>query len=130
MPTPDFTGLHRLGQVAVRVHDLDRAVTFYRDTLGVPFLFAAPPGLAIFRLGDISLMLTVAESPEFDHPASILYYLVDDVVAVHAVLADRGVAFVDAPHLVHRAPDHELWMCFFRDPDENLLALMARRPIA
>jgi hypothetical protein len=22
-------------------------------------------------------------------------------------------------------PDHELWMAFFRDPDENLLALMS-----
>lgn len=124
-----FVGLTRLGQVAIRVHDVERATAFYRDVLGVAFLFAAPPGLAFFRVGDVSLMLTLAESPEFDHPASPLYYEVDDITAAHAVLRARGVEFLDEPHRIHRAPDHELWMCFFRDPDANTLALMARRPL-
>ncbi len=117
-----------LGQIAIRVHDLDRATAFYRDTLGLPLLFQFP-GLAFFRCGDVRFMLSRAEKPEFDHPGSILYYRVPDVVATHDVLAARGVAFVDLPHVVHRADTYELWMTFFTDSEGNTAALMAEKPI-
>jgi methylmalonyl-CoA/ethylmalonyl-CoA epimerase len=75
-------------------------------------------------------MLTKAEKPEFDHPASILYYKVEDLQAAHRTLATRGVRFEGDPHLVARMPDHDLWMAFFRDAEENLLALMSEVPKA
>jgi methylmalonyl-CoA/ethylmalonyl-CoA epimerase len=115
----------RLGQIAVVVHDLDRAVAFYRDTLGLRFLFQAPPKLAFFDCGGVRLMLDVPEEAEFRHPASILYYKVDDIQGTWAALRDRGVDFRDEPHLVARMPDHELWMTFFRDTEGNTLALMS-----
>jgi len=115
----------RIGQIAVVVQDLDRAVAFYRDTLGMRFLFQAPPKLAFFDCGGVRLMLDVPEEEEFKHPASILYYKVDDIQATWATLRGRGVEFRDEPHMLARMPDHELWMTFFRDSEGNTLALMS-----
>ena len=118
-----------LGQIAIRALDVDRATAFYRDVLGLPFLFAFP-GLAFFKAGDVRLMLSKAESSEFDHPGSVLYYKVADVEASHRGLAAKGVAFIDQPHVVHKAESYELWMTFFKDSEGNHAALMAEKPIA
>jgi len=117
-------GLTRIGQIAITVRDIDRAVQFYQQTLGMKFLFRAP-NLAFFDCGGIRLMLTVPEKGESDHPPSIVYYKVDDIGRAHAALVERQVKFEGPPHLVARLPDHELWMAFFRDMDGNLLALMS-----
>src|SRR5690242_21701966 len=94
MPTATTQfGLSTIGQVFIRAKDLDRAVRFYRDTLGMAFLFQAPPQMAFFKCGDISVMLGVPEQPELDHAASIIYYLVPDIAVAHATLRDRGVEF-------------------------------------
>jgi methylmalonyl-CoA/ethylmalonyl-CoA epimerase len=126
MTTPDFE-LSQIGQIAINVRDLQRAVAFYRDMLGMRFLFEAPGGLAFFDVGGVRLMLGVAEKPEFSHHASILYYKVPDIGAAYETLTSRGVTFIDQPHLIARMPDHELWMTFFRDSEENVLALMEER---
>jgi len=128
--SPDFAGLSQVGQIAINVQDVERATAFYRDTLGMRFLFAFP-GLAFFDCGGVRLMLSRAEDPKLDHPASILYYRVADIEATHQALAARGVRFESGPHLVARMPDHELWLAEFNDSEENILALMAeKRPAA
>ncbi len=116
--------LSTIGQIAMNVHDIDRATAFYRDTLGVPFLFAAG-AMAFFDCNGTRLMLGLPGGPEYDHPGSILYFKVDDIHAAHTALEARGVSFKGKPHLVARMPDHELWMAFFTDSEENTLALMA-----
>jgi methylmalonyl-CoA/ethylmalonyl-CoA epimerase len=116
-------GLSQIGQIAINVHDTGRAVAFYRDQLGMKLLFTAGQ-LAFFDAGGIRLMLAPPEKPEFDHPSSIMYFKVDDIKQAHATLSGRGVKFEDTPHLIARMPDHELWMTFFRDSENNLLALM------
>jgi predicted enzyme related to lactoylglutathione lyase len=126
MTTPQLE-LTQIGQIAINVRDLERAVAFYRDILGVRFLFQAPGGLAFFDVGGVRLMLGIAEKPEFSHPASILYYKVPDIAAAFETLTSRGVTFIDEPHLIAKMPDHELWMAFFRDSEENVLALMEER---
>jgi len=118
------TQLSSLGQIALNVHDFDRAVAFYRDSLGMKFLFAAGR-LAFFDCGGVRLMLTPPEKPEFDHPNSLLYFKVTDIRAAQASLSSRGVRFEDQPHLIARMPDHDLWLTHFRDPEDNLLALMS-----
>ena len=118
------TPVTSIGQISIRVHDIDRAIAFYRDALGLDFLFDAGP-LAFLTCGDVRLMLTTPESDEFDHPSSTLYFRVDDIEAARAQLVERGVPFDDEPHLIARMPDHELWMTFFRDPDRNLHGLMS-----
>lgn len=119
-----FQGLSRIGQVAVTVKDLTRATAFYRDTLGMSFLFDAP-GMSFFRCGEVRLMLARPETPDLDHPASLLYYQVEDLGAAVAALRGRGVSSLRDPHLVARMSDHDLWMADFRDSEDNLLVLMS-----
>ena len=128
-PTTQSFGLSSIGQIFVRARDLDRAVRFYRDTLGMPFLFQAPPQMAFFQCGPTTLMLGIPSAPEVDHPASLVYYLVPDIASAHTTLRDRGVTFISEPHLVHRAADYELWLADFRDSEGNVLALMMRKPV-
>ena len=125
--TTTLQGLGAIGQIAMNAHDIPRAVKFYRDTLGMRFLFEAPPKMAFFDCGGVRLMLSLPENAEFDHPGSVLYFRVDDIDQTHATLKERGVNFVDAPHLIARMPDHELWMTFFKDTEGNTLALMAEK---
>ena len=117
--------LGTIGQIANTVQDMPAAVAFYRDTLGIPQLpIPAPPSLAFFDCGGIRLMLSLPEG-EFNHPGSALYFKVPEIHSAFAVLQERGVQFMDQPHLIAKLPDHELWMVFFRDPSGNPLALMA-----
>lgn len=113
----------RIGQIAVVCTDVARATVFYRDTLGVRFLFAAGPKLAFFDCGGVRLMLTTAERPDDDHPGSILYFFVSDIEATYAELKANGVSFIDTPHLIARMPDHEFWLCAFTDSEGNTMAL-------
>lgn len=109
------------------VKDVRRAVEFYRDSLGLPLLFQAPPSLAFFDCGGVRLMLSPAERPEFDHPGSVLYFTVPDIDEAYRTLSGRAVDFREPPHLIAKMPDHELWMAFFRDTEGNTLALMEER---
>lgn len=124
MDDPTTFGLGPIGQIAVPVTDIDRAVAFYRDTLGMRFLFQAPPGLGFFDCNGVRLMLDAPARAQAG-TASVLYFRVAEIHAATATLTTRGVAFESAPHLIAKLPDHDLWMAFFRDPDRNLLALMS-----
>ena len=126
--TTDFS-ICEIGQIAVIVHDLERAVQFYRDVLGLQFLFEAP-GMAFFQCGGVRLMLGLPEKPEYDHPASIIYYRVGDIDSAYETLRERGASFEREPRVAHKGEGYELWLAFLRDPDENLLALMSEVPDA
>lgn len=127
MSTPNDVRLAQIGQIAVSVHDLDRAVAFYRDKLGIPFLFRVP-NLAFFDCAGVRLMLGVPENAAEDHPGSILYFTADDIHAAHQALQGRGVPFVDEPHIIANMETYDLWMAFFRDPDGNMLGIMSEAP--
>ena len=116
--------LAAIGQIAVPVSDIDRAVAFYRDVLGMRFLFQAPPGLGFFDCGGVRLMLDLPAKAQAGN-SSVIYYKVDDIQVAFEALSARGVTFEGEPHLIAKLPDHELWMAFFRDPEGNLIALMS-----
>src|SRR5215471_9731913 len=120
MPVSNTIDIQQIGQIAINVHDTARAVAFYRDTLGLKHLFTAGQ-LAFFDCGGVRLMLSPPEKPEFDHPASILYFKVDDISSAYDRLVDQTVTIEDKPHVVARMPDHDLWMTFFRDSEGNLM---------
>ena len=122
----DGFGLREIGQIRVQVTDVDRAVAFYRNLLGMPFLFAFP-GMAFFDLDGVRLMLVEPEGRAFGGESAI-YYRVADIGQAVTILEARGVTFDDQPHVVHRDPEYDLWMAFFRDPDGNVLALMSEVP--
>ncbi len=118
-------GISRVGQIAINVHDVERAAAFYQGVLGLKFLFKAPPGLAFFDCGGVRLMLARPEKPEVDHPNSILYFAVPDIQAAFSAMKEKDVQFQDEPHLIAKMPDHDLWMVFFRDSEGNLMGLMS-----
>lgn len=120
----DF-GLSTIGQIAVNAHDLDRAVGFYQDKLGMKHLFTVPPKMAFFDCAGIRLMLSLPEKPAFDHPSSIIYFKVADIQEAFHTLTERGVQFEEQPILVANMGTYDLWMAFFRDSEDNFLAMMS-----
>jgi methylmalonyl-CoA/ethylmalonyl-CoA epimerase len=121
------TTLGTIGQIAYTVSDVSQSVAFYRDAMGLKLLFEAPPGLAFFDCGGIRLMLSKPEGAFSPGSSTVLYFRVSGIEGTHHSLMQRGVTFVDEPHLVAKMPDHDLWMCFFRDPDGHTLALMEEK---
>ena len=117
--TPD-----RIGQIAINVENLTRAVAFYRDVLGLKHLFDAGDRMSFFDCGGVRLMLSLPEKIEFDHPSSIVYYHVANIQASHAKLVER-LSHVDSePRIVAAMPDHDLWMSNYKDTEGNPFALM------
>lgn len=124
MTKPDTSfRLGPIGQIALTVTGIGRAVEFYRDSLGMRLLFQVP-NMAFFDCDGIRLMLSLPEKAA-QGSSSVIYYKVADIQRAFETLTSRGVAFEGEPHLVAKLPDHDLWMAFFRDPDGNLLALMS-----
>jgi methylmalonyl-CoA/ethylmalonyl-CoA epimerase len=123
-------GLSRIAQVAVVVHDVERAAAFYGGALGMKELFRFPPKLAFFDCAGTRLMLSLPEKPEFDHPNSVLYFDVPDIQQAYRTLQERGVRFDDEPHFLAKLEKTDLWMTFFRDPENNLLAIQSEVPRA
>ena len=120
-----------VAQLMIPVEDFDRGVSFYRDILGIPFLFAAPPQMAAFFMcGSVRLLVGVLPPGPKAQRGSAIYFKVSDIQAVYATLNEKGVRFVAAPHVVNRVPKSELWLSEFTDPDGNQLALMAEVAIA
>jgi len=125
VPTPAPTAL---GQVALTVRDVGRSTAFYRDQVGLRFLFAAGPSLAFLDLGGVRLMLSSPEGELAPGGGTVLYMKVPDITTAYHAMRARGVEFMDEPHFIAPMPDHDLWMTFFRDPDGHTLGLMCERP--
>lgn len=117
--------LSTIGQIAIVVKDMDRAVAFYRDVLGMKFLFSAGPHLSFFDCGGIRIMLDIPQDKQFDHPSSIIYFKIADIEAAFKTLEQNKVAITGKPHKIAEMPDHDLWMGFFRDSEGNTLSLMS-----
>ena len=129
MSTPIALQISQIGQIAIPVQELERAVAFYRDVLGLPFLFQAGD-LAFFQCGNVRLLLSRPEGPGSPTKASILYYKVDDLHHAYATMQQQGVKLIDEPHLIAKMGDHDLWMFFFEDTEGNMAALMCEMPPA
>lgn len=113
-----------LAQVALSVKDLEKATAFYRDVLGLPFLFSAPPGLAFFQVGPTRLMLSAsAEGDAGSH--GILYYAVADIQAAFAAVTGRGAAVKEPPRMIAKVAGREVWLAALEDPDGHIVGLMS-----
>lgn len=125
---PGDTKLGKIKQMALVFDDVAKVVPFYRDALGMTLLFEIA-GMAFFDAGGVRLMMTKASSPELDHPNSILYFDVADIVAAAADLSKRGVVFFEEPHAVGKTATHEVWIAAFKDPEGNFIQLMQEKPL-
>src|SRR5476649_2317554 len=115
MSTP-FAGLSEIGQIAITVGDVAKATAFYRDVLGLKFLFPARPNLAFFAAGSVRIMLTTPQGAGAMGKNSILYFKVTEIAAAHTAIVARGAEAASQPRMIARMPDHELWMAAVRDP--------------
>jgi methylmalonyl-CoA/ethylmalonyl-CoA epimerase len=127
MTAPHSTQLSEIGQIALSVSDVAKATAFYRDVLGLKFLFSAGPNLAFFAAGSVRIMLTLPEGAGAVGKNSVLYFKVADLAGAHAAIVGRGATNEQGPHLIAKMPDHELWMGFVRDPDGNFIGLMQEK---
>jgi methylmalonyl-CoA/ethylmalonyl-CoA epimerase len=114
-----------IAQILVPADDQDRGVAFYRDVLGLPFLFTAPPAMAFFDCGGVRLLVGAAPEAPAAPRGLAIYFRVADIGAVHASLRAAGVSFLAEPHVVHRTASAQLWLAEFRDPFGNVLPLLA-----
>ncbi|MBN9023043.1 MAG: VOC family protein [Rhizobiales bacterium] len=122
--------INKLHQVALLATNLEKSIAFYRDTLGLTYMDRYdPPGLAFFNLGGGTRLILSATSSK-----ATLYFRVDDIDSAVNALAARGVFFLHKPSMIHRDDQGRLgkkgveeWMAFFKDPSDNVLALVAQR---
>lgn len=116
-----------IGQVAITVSDVEKALCFYRDVLGLPFLFSAGPQLAFLKAGEVRIMLSTPQGAGQAGANSILYFRTSDIERAHSAIIERGGVNERPPQLAAKMPDHELWLSFIRDPDGNLVGLMEEK---
>lgn len=121
------THLSNIGQIAITVSDVETALSFYRDSLGLEFLFSAGPQLAFLNAGGVRLMLSTAQGAGTVGANSILYFKVSDIETVYAAVLSRGATAERSPALAAQMSDHQLWTGFIRDPDGNLVGLMEEK---
>jgi DNA-binding CsgD family transcriptional regulator/catechol 2,3-dioxygenase-like lactoylglutathione lyase family enzyme len=117
-----------LGQIARHVKDVKKAEAWFRDVLGLTHLYTFPSSigdLAFFDLGGTRLFLESGEGADVEQ--NTLYFTVPDINAAFEELKNRGIEFIDAPHMIFKHPDGtEEWMAFFKDMDEQTLGLMSQ----
>lgn len=116
-----------IAQISIRVCNMETAIQFYQDTLGLQLLFQVP-NMTFIECNGVQIVLSIAESSKFDHPSSVFYFNVDDIHAAYELLVEKQVQFLDKPHKVVETGHSETWMTFFYDPDQNVHALMCEIP--
>jgi len=116
--------LQQVSQIGIPVKELDRAITFYSDILGLPLLFQTDR-MAFYDLNGLRIMLSLPEKEEFAHTSSVLFYQVEDIQDGYKELSAKGLVFAREPHLVTRMGDTETWMAFFTDSEGNTMALVS-----
>ena len=114
--------LDHLRQIAISVDDIDAAERFYSETLNLPKLFRAGD-LLFYNCRGIRLFISKEGSSQ-----TTLYFQVPDLIAYRTQLQDKGVSFNDEIHCIAQMPDHDLLMCFFNDPWDNVIGLMQEAP--
>jgi catechol 2,3-dioxygenase-like lactoylglutathione lyase family enzyme len=128
LPSP-LVSIQGITQISIPVHDVDSAVRFYNETLGLPLLYAQT-NMALLDCSGIRLLLSIPEKPEFDHPGSTIYFRVEDIQVSYQSLLNAGVEFAGKPHKIAEFNGMAVWMAFFYDPDRNQHALTSEVPIS
>jgi len=117
-----MTNLKSIGQIGIPVKDINRAILFYKDLLELPLLFNTDT-MAFFDCDGNRLMLSLPEKEQFTNASSVLYFQVDDITQSYSQMKEKGVSFIDKPHVVAKMNSTETWMVFFNDTEGNTHAL-------
>ncbi|GAE32975.1 VOC family protein [Halalkalibacter hemicellulosilyticus] len=120
----ETTMVQKIGQIGVPVKDLNRALHYYKEKLGLSLLFNTD-SMAFFECNGLRLMLTLSEKEEYAHSSSVIYFQVTTIIETYERLAGKGVSFINEPHVVAKMGQIETWMVFFKDTEDNTHALMS-----
>src|SRR5215470_7802211 len=90
-------------QLLIPIDDFERGVAFYRNVLGLPVLFAAPPQMAFFQCGAVRLLVGVTPAGQKVQRGSQIYFGVNDIQSVSSSLSTQGVQFKAPKHVVSRS---------------------------
>jgi predicted enzyme related to lactoylglutathione lyase len=115
-----------IGQIAITVDDLDRAVNFYSETLNLELLFRNQ-ALAFFNCDGIRLLLAARNDESASGAEMMIYYAVDDIQQAVAALREDGVTLEQEPTCVARMAEREVWVAFFRDSEGAMAALIGEQ---
>ncbi|WP_456272927.1 VOC family protein [Bacillus sp. AK031] len=116
--------IQKVGQIGIPVKDIERARQFYQEQLGLSLLFHTD-SMAFFECNGMRLMLTLPEKEEFAAASSVIYFEAGDIKAAYEDLYQKGISFIDEPHVVAKMGAVETWMAFFKDSEDNIHALMS-----
>ena len=119
-----MTTITKIGQIAIPAKDIERATAFYKDQLGLQLLFTTET-MAFFDCDGVRLFVSLPETEEFAHPSSVLYFHVEDIEQAYKEYKEKGIGFIDEPHLIAKIGQTETWMAFFKDTEDNTHALMS-----
>ncbi len=122
------TTLKSIDQIGVPVKNIHRAISFYKDLLGLRLLFNTDT-MAFFDCDGIRLLLSLPEKEQFTIASSVLYFRVDDIITSYKQFKEKGISFTDEPHVVAKMGSTETWMAFFNDTEGNTHALMSERAV-
>lgn len=116
--------IQKVGQIGVPVKDLDTAINFYKEKLGLSLLFHTD-SMAFFECNGLRLFLSLPEKEEFAQSSSVIYFQVEKMKETYEDLLSKGIVFMDEPHIVAKMGQTETWMTFFKDTEGNTHALMS-----
>ena len=120
----DTTMIKNVGQIGIPVKDINRALDFYKDKLGLSLLFNTD-SMAFFECDGLRLMLALPEKKEFAYSSSVIYFQVNNIKDTYERLKGNGVTFINEPHVVTKMGQTETWMVFFKDTEDNTHAFMS-----
>ncbi|WP_134024683.1 VOC family protein [Lysinibacillus sp. YR326] len=115
--------IQKIGQIGVSIKNVENAIEFYKEVLGLPLLFSTE-SMAFFECNGQRLLLSLPEKDEFANSSSVIYFQVADINKTFEELLEKGVSFIDQPHVVAKMGNTETWMTFFKDTEGNTHALM------
>lgn len=121
--------INSVGQIAIAISELERSIAFYQDVLGLTLQFKVEPNLAFFDVNGVRLMLTTPQGNSADHKTSVIYYKVSDIHNTFKLMIENGVCIERSPQVAATMQEHQLWIGFIRDPDKNLIGIMAELPL-
>jgi predicted enzyme related to lactoylglutathione lyase len=116
-----------LGQLALTVSNIQQALEFYRDIIGLEFLFAPTENLAFLQAGETRIMLSTPQGAGEAGKNSIPYFKVVQVEEFYETALAKGATKERTPQLAAKMPDHDLWIGFLKDPEGNLVGLMEEK---
>jgi catechol 2,3-dioxygenase-like lactoylglutathione lyase family enzyme len=119
---------HRTVAMMLPVTDVDRARTFYSESLGLDYTGTNDEGSATYALDGGSTLVLLPRPGSTPSESTAMSFEVEDITSEISALESTGVVFEDYDLPDLKTVDHVCVMgaekaAWFKDPDGNVLCL-------